>query len=269
MDDMIKMIALDLDDTLLMEDLSVPEEVVASLKAAENRGVKVVIATGRIFPSARSYAALLGSESPVVCYNGSMIRTPDGGVIRSWQHEPETIREVAAFCKERGLYLQAYAEDEIVVEKTVEKTLIDPDSKATAIREMGDLTTADLLPSPKMMIFDTPERLAEIRPELETAFPDRFYLATSKNYLLEIMPRDVSKRNTLERFAEELGITREEVMACGDNTNDREMVEWAGLGVSVANGVPELKQVADYVAARERSWGVKEAVDRFVLRTGI
>jgi hydroxymethylpyrimidine pyrophosphatase-like HAD family hydrolase len=57
-------------------------------------------------------------------------------------------------------------------------------------------------------------------------------------------------------------------MACGDNTNDREMVEWAGLGVSVANGVEELKRAADYISAAERSWGVKEAVDRFVLRTG-
>ena len=265
---MIRMIALDLDDTLLMPDLSVPEQVVDALKAAAAKGVKVVIATGRIFPSARSYAALLGSDSPVVCYNGAMIRSPDGGVIRAWQHEPETIREMAAFCRERDLYLQAYAEDEIVVEKTVDKTLADPDSRATAIREMGDLTAADLLPSPKMMIFDTPERLAEIRPELEAAFPDRFYLATSKDYLLEIMPKGVSKRNTLERFARECGIAREEVMACGDNTNDREMVEWAGLGVSVANGVEELKAAADYIAAAERSWGVKEAVDRFVLRTG-
>ena len=160
--------------------------------------------------------------------------------------------------------------------KTVRDALTGPKTKAAlepcivpGTQFVTQSWTADLLPSPKMMIFDTPERLAEIRPELEAAFPDRFYLATSKNYLLEIMPRDVSKRNTLERFAEELGITREEVMACGDNTNDREMVEWAGLGVSVANGVPELKQVADYVAARERSWGVKEAVDRFVLRTGI
>ena len=226
----------------------------------------MVIATGRIFPSARSYAALLGSDSPVICYNGSMIRSPDGGVIRAWQHDPDTIREMARFCRKRGLYLQAYAEDEIVVEKTVDKTLADPDSKATAIREMGDLTQAELLPSPKMMIFDTPERLAEIRPQLEAAFPDRFYLATSKDYLLEIMPKGVSKRNTLEKFAEECGITREEVMACGDNTNDREMVEWAGLGVSVANGVDELKEVADYIAAQKRSYGVMEAVERFVLQ---
>ncbi len=262
---MIRMIALDLDDTLLMEDLSVPQDVIDALGRASAMGAKVVVATGRIFPSARRYAEMLGSDSPVVCYNGSMIRSPEGEVIMASQHEPEDIRAVAAFCHEHGLYLQAYAQDEIVVERTVDKTLADPDSKATAIREMGDLTKADLLPSPKMMIFDTPERLAEIRPLLEQRFPDRFYLATSKDYLLEIMPKGVSKRNTLARYAESCGICREEVMACGDNTNDIEMVEWAGLGVSVANGVEELKQAADYISANERSYGVKEAVERFVL----
>ena len=54
-------------------------------------------------------------------------------------------------------------------------------------------------------------------------------------------------------------------MACGDNTNDKEMVEWAGLGVSVANGVPELRAAADYIAEKERSFGVIEAVEKFVL----
>lgn len=262
---MIRLIALDLDDTLLMEDCTIPDDVVETLQAAEAKGVKVVIATGRIFPSAKQYADRLGSECPIICYNGAMIRTPEGGVIKAYQHSPEDLREIAEFAKEQNLYMQAYAEDEIVVEKTVDKTLYDPDSKATGIREMGDLTTADLMPSPKLMFFDTPERLAEIRPIFEERFPDRFYAATSKEYLLEVMPKGVSKRNTLERFAESCGIKAEEVMACGDNTNDREMVEWAGMGVCVGNGVESLKAVANYVAEAYRSYGVKEAVEKFVL----
>ena len=262
---MIKLIALDLDDTLLMPDCTIPDEAVAVLKRAADMGIKVVISTGRIFPSARMYAQRLGTNCPIICYNGAMIREPDGDTIMSVQHSPEDIRQVALFCKKHGLYLQAYAEDDIVVEKTVEKTLIDPDSKTTNIRELGDLTKAELLPSPKMMFFDTPERLAEIRVEFEKEFPDRFYIATSKEYLLEIMPKNVSKKNTLEKYATSCGITEDEVMACGDNTNDKEMVEWAGLGVSVANGVPELRAAADYIAEKERSFGVIEAVEKFVL----
>lgn len=262
---MIKLIALDLDDTLLMEDCTIPDEVVDTLKEAEKRGVKVVIATGRIFPSAKGYAVRLGTDSPIICYNGAMIRTPEGDVIQAYEHSPEDLHEIAVFAKEHELYMQAYAEDEIVVEKTVDKTLIDPDSKATGIREVGDLTETVFLPSPKLMFFDTPERLAEIRPVFEERFPNRFYAATSKEYLLEIMPKGVSKRNTLERYASSCGISADEVMACGDNTNDREMVEWAGVGVSVGNGVASLKEIADYVAEAERSYGVKEAVEKFVL----
>ena len=104
-----------------------------------------------------------------------------------------------------------------------------------------------------------------MRQELKARFGEQLHLATSKDYLLEMMPQGVSKRETLARYAAEQGIRREEAMVCGDNTNDVEMVAWAGLGVAVANAVPELKTVAAYVARAERSFGVVEAVQRFVL----
>ena len=158
-----------------------------------------------------------------------------------------------------------YDEDHIVVDKICESTLIDPDSKVTGIREIGDLTKAELRPSPKMMILDDPKRIPAIRRDLETLLGDQLYMAKSKEYLLEMMPKDVSKQKALIRFAQSLEIRREEVMACGDNTNDIEMLEWAGLGVAVANAVPELKNGADYVAEARRSFGVAESVKKFVL----
>ena len=177
-----------------------------------------------------------------------------------WTDEKDRV-----FCRERGLYLQMYDEDHIVVDKICESTLIDPDSKVTGIREIGDLTKAELRPSPKMMILDDPKRIPAIRRDLETLLGDQLYMAKSKEYLLEMMPKDVSKQKALIRFAQSLEIRREEVMACGDNTNDIEMLEWAGLGVAVANAVPELKNGADYVAEARRSFGVAEAVKKFVL----
>ncbi len=111
----------------------------------------------------------------------------------------------------------------------------------------------------------TRKRIPAIRRDLETLLGDQLYMAKSKEYLLEMMPKDVSKQKALIRFAQSLEIRREEVMACGDNTNDIEMLEWAGLGVAVANAVPELKNGADYVAEARRSFGVAEAVKKFVL----
>ena len=262
---MIKLIALDLDDTLLMPDGTIPEGVAETLREAERRGVGIVIATGRSYPSAKIYAEILGSECPVICYNGAVIRRAGQPPLYSASLSVGLMKRIAFFCRERGLYLQMYDEDHIVVDKICESTLIDPDSKVTGIREIGDLTKAELRPSPKMMILDDPEKIPAIRRDLETLLGDQLYMAKSKEYLLEMMPKDVSKQKALIRFAQSLEIRREEVMACGDNTNDIEMLEWAGLGVAVANAVPELKNGADYVAEALLSLGVAEAVKKFVL----
>lgn len=263
---MIKIIALDLDDTLLLTDCTIPKETVSVLQKAAKYGVKVVIATGRIYPSAKIYAEEIGTKCPIICYNGAMIRENREGILFSAGLSPALIHQIAVFCKQNDLYLQLYSEDKIVVEKICDKTLADPDSKVTDIIEIGDLTKGELDSSPKMMIFDDPTRLKVVQQELENRFSDQLYIATSKEYLLEMMPKGVSKKNTLKRYAESLGIRREEIMACGDNTNDLEMVEWAGTGVAVANAVPELKTAADYISSEERSYGVAEAVRNLVLK---
>ena len=261
---MIKLIALDLDDTLLMEDHTIPQAAIDAILKASEKGIVPVIASGRIFPSANQYAIAIGAHAPVICYNGAQIRRTDGSVILSQAHTPEDIHDMAVFCKERGLYLQLYADDEIVVEKTVHETLVDPDAKVTGIREIGDLTIAQHKPSPKMMIFDTKEKLIKVHKEIEELYPGRFSIATSKDYLLEIMPKNVSKRNALEKLTEILSIQQAEVMVCGDNTNDMDMVEWAGCGVAVGNAVPALKETADYVMENCRSYGVIEAIEKLL-----
>jgi len=264
---MIKLIALDLDDTLLMSDCTIPDEAIDVLREAGSMGVRAVIATGRIFPSARIYAAQISSDCPIICYNGSLIADSAGNIIDARMLSPELMHRVAVFCRERGLYLQLYnSRHQIVIEKDCPEFRIDPDSRTTSFIELGDLTEAVLEPSPKMMINAPRERIALIQPELAAEFGNELYIAGSKDYLLEMMPKGVSKKNTLQGLADRLDIKNSEVMVCGDNTNDIEMAEWAGCGVAVANAVPRLKEIADYVASAERSYGVIEAVRKFVLQ---
>ena len=94
------------------------------------------------------------------------------------------------------------------------------------------------------------------RKPMSNTFPSR---------LPGIMPQGINKAHSLELLCEKLGIQREEVMACGDNTNDAEMVVWAGLGVAVAHAVDSLKAAADYVCSEERSYGVAEAIEKFCM----
>jgi len=101
--------------------------------------------------------------------------------------------------------------------------------------------------------------MALLRQELG----DDVYIAASKPYLAEIMAKGVSKAHSLQRLCDSMGIRPEEVVACGDSTNDAEMIRWAGMGCVVANGLPEMRAIADYVTRAEYSYGVLEVMDRF------
>ena len=100
---------------------------------------------------------------------------------------------------------------------------------------------------------------------LKAELGEETYIAQSQPYLIVIMPKGINKAHSLELLCEQMGITKEEVMACGDNTNDAEMVIWAGTGVAVANSVDALKAVAEYICSEERSYGVAEAIEKFCL----
>lgn len=262
---MIKLLAMDLDNTLLNLDNKVAEETLTLLDMCRKKGVILVLATGRFFPSAQKYAKLLGEGCRVVCYNGSVIKNGSGQTLFAAELSIQVMRELVKFTKERGLYLQFYQDDKILVEKLVEETRIDPDLKNGECIEVVDFNRWNFKPSPKAMIVEKPENVPARQAELDDLIGNKVYLAQSQSYLIEIMPKEVNKAKSLERLARSIGIIREEVMVCGDNTNDAEMVAWAGIGVCVANGVDTLKSIADYVTKAERSEGVAEAIKKFIL----
>lgn len=261
---MYKMLCLDLDDTLLMPDLTIPQEVCDALRELIARGVLVTLATGRMFPSAQKYARTVGITAPLVCYNGAVIRAADDEKARFASFLPQqVVQRIFLLAAREGWYLQLYNDDRIVVAQRTEFTERDGDLLNAPCVEVGDLRQADLGPTPKIMTAGEPEelsvRLALLRAELD----DALYIATSKPYLLEMMDKGVSKAHSLDRLAQLSGILPEEAVACGDSTNDAEMLAWAGVGCCMANGLPSLKARADYVCANERSYGVLEVIQRF------
>ncbi len=262
---MIKMLVMDLDDTLLDIQKKIPLRALDYLNKVSQKGVSVVLATGRIYPSARILAEQIQSDNPIICYNGSLIRTISGTTIYEKYVDLEVIRDMAEYCKNNNLYLQLYYNDKIVVDHRCAELDIDPDSLVTECITVGDLTLADLHPSHKMMIVNDPVKIPEIQKELESLFYGKLYFATSKDYLLEMMPPAVNKSASLKILCDIYNIKPSEVLACGDNTNDAEMVKWAGVGVAVQNAVPSLKEVANYVSPFERSDGVIDAIKTYIL----
>lgn len=259
-----KMLALDLDNTLLYKDLTMAPAARAALRRLMDRGVFVTLATGRMYPSAAYYAKMAGITCPLACYNGALIQSVQpGGYWLLRPLSPEKARQIAAFCRRKGYYVQLYNNDRILVEKRTEETEIDPDLIHNPCVELGDLTQAAYGPTPKMIVVAPPDRTAGIRREFEEEFGDGVTLAASKDYLVEIMDKGVSKASALALICENLGVQPEEVVCCGDNSNDAAMIQWAGLGAAVGNASPAVKELADYVARQTYGDAVAEVIEKF------
>ncbi len=262
---MIRLVATDLDNTLLDINSDIPEGTKEIIRKAQQKGVIFAVATGRAYRSAKSMAEEIGGSSMIICYNGSEIRdSSDGSFIFKEHLDDDLVRDIIGFCHDHGHYLQMYSENEIIVEKVRMDIHPDPDFRYIQYTEVGDFLEMDTYDTPKLLLGSTPDRVPVIQAELEEKFGHRAFFAQSADYIIEIMPKDVNKGRSLERLCEHLGIRKEETMALGDNTNDIDLLKAAGLKVSVANGVQQLKDIADYVCEKERSEGFCEAIERFV-----
>ncbi|MDR7857526.1 Cof-type HAD-IIB family hydrolase [Tissierella sp.] len=259
-----KMIALDIDGTLVDKNVKVHTSTIEIIKRAIHKGIIVTLSTGRMYPSAKAIADKFGIDYPLIVYNGAEIRNPKDNSFAFSKYLPLDIsKEIILLCKENNLYLQFYEEDSIVVEKIVDETRIDPDLAFAKCKEVGDLSKYTLQPCPKMMIVTEPHKTSEVESLLLTKFKDKIHITRSKPYLIEIIHPMVSKANALETLANKFNISQEEVIAIGDGDNDIEMIKWAGLGISVGNATETLKNYADYVTRQEYNLGVEEAINKF------
>ena len=264
---MIKLIATDLDNTLLNKESGVDPETVRILEQAAEKGVRVAVATGRSFASAKAIADQIGQPSPAICYNGAaVIDTKTGKPYFMDCLDRELVQEILDFARENDLYVQLYDKDEIVVEKLRLDRHPDPDLHYAGYREVGDFREMSPFDTPKILLAAPPERIPGVQSKLEALYGRRAYFAQSESHLVEVMNKGCDKGTALKRLREILGLTKEEVMGCGDNTNDLPLLLESGTAVAVANSVPELKAAAAYVCEGERSEGFNEAVKKFVLQ---
>ncbi|MDO5095262.1 MAG: Cof-type HAD-IIB family hydrolase [Peptostreptococcaceae bacterium] len=260
---MIKLIALDLDNTLLNSKKEIEPETLEALRTAKAKGVFIALVTGRILATTKYYANQIGEGTICVSFNGSV--TYDTQMREEKLLSMEMIRRLADYCHEHELFLQFYDQSKVIVGEENDKLFRDPDLKHTTYEIVKDLRQVRDIRSAKAMIVDDPKKIKMLIKEIKNKFGKELIITQSEDCLIEILPLNAGKRNALKRLAESLGIKQQEVMACGDNHNDTEMVDWSGLGVAVANAVPKLKEKAQYITQAENSKGVLEAVKKFVL----
>lgn len=243
----------DLDGTVLRRDLIVTEATVGALEALRERGMRLVVATGRRFEDAREYARRLGFEEkdPVICYGGSMVRRMDGEetLLHRTLSRDASI-EVLEWAAERGLHARVFTDGKIVT---------SPQTPAALEHLSGRETDVELVESPaawlrnggeeptKLVIVDYPDEVPGWLGEAQRAFSGRLFVTRSLPHYVEVGGVRGTKASALEFLCKLWGIEPARTLAFGDADNDVDMLSFAGLGVAVGGMSDEVRAAAGTV----------------------
>lgn len=266
----IRLVAMDVDDTLLTEDLVIPQLVIDAVAKAQEAGVLVTLATGRMFASVRPFAEQLQLTMPLITYNGAFVCGLDGTVFSHRFVPKETVVELAQFAQEEDVCLNLYVDDQMYVAEDGEPVRYYANISKLEPNIVGDLVAfAEKLPddsgSTKVLLVADANEIPVYMERLGPRFEGRVAMFRSKPRFVEMVAHGVSKGEALAELAAAHGIPISQVMAIGDSFNDLEMLEMAGIGVAMGNASDAVKRVADVVVASNREAGVAEAIYRYVL----
>jgi Cof subfamily protein (haloacid dehalogenase superfamily) len=266
----IKLVAIDLDDTLLRDDLTISQFSKDVLQEVREAGITVTLATWRMLPSARPYAEQLEFDVPLITYQGALVKNVfSGEVLYNCPLSQEISRIAIQYGRSKKIQANYYLEDKIYVERVTEAGEHYEHLAGIPFTRVDDLE--DLLEKGlpyKMLLIDNEnlidQELAELR---EILYREGFdaHLTKSKPSYLEVNHRLATKGVALSKLAEQLNISREQVMAFGDSFNDLEMLEYAGYGFAVANAHPEVRSHVQYITASNNEDGVALALREMVL----
>lgn len=261
-----RMIAIDIDDTLLTDELAMTEPTKQALDAAIAAGVIVTLATGRMFASAKEVAKQLALDVPVITYQGALVKNTSDESVLYERYVPLDIAEfVIDYANEHGYFIQSYVDDRLYVSERNERAIAYSTLVNIPFIYDPQLQSVKHQPTAKLLFIDEPEVLDQLATELKPHLHGRVHMTKSKPNYLELTHIEATKGHAVRHVAHHFGIERSQVIAIGDSWNDIEMIEYAGLGVAMGNAVQPLKEKADYITKTNNDDGVKHVIDTFIL----
>ncbi|MGP5430806.1 sugar-phosphatase [Enterococcus malodoratus] len=268
----IKLVAIDLDGTLLNDHHEINQPVVDCIKAARKAGIYVVLSTGRPLSGTKAQLDVLGlnnDDDYIITYNGALVLNT-----KTWDI-------VAEHSLTRENYLEI---DHLARLLDVHLHIADKKAMYTANRDISPYTIlesylvnmplfyrtpeeiAENVLAVKMMMIDDPDILSEAFKKIPAEYFEKYTIVRSTPFFLEVLNSNSSKGLALKELSEHLGIQQSEVMAIGDAENDLSMIDFAGTGIAMGNASEAVKAAADYTVATNLEDGVKEAFDRWVIK---
>lgn len=266
-----KLLVLDVDGTLLNEEHTVSKRTLATLRKAQQIGVRIVLASGRpthgLEPIARALElGLYGGF--IIAYNGAVIiDATNGATIFERNISPEMIPYLEKKAHKNNFAILTYRGDTLLT-NNASNPHVQAEATLNGLRlvPVDELASAvDFAPHKCMLVSDDDEALSGLEAHWKKRLDGELDVFRSEPFFLEVVPCTVDKANTLGVLLERLGLGREEVMAIGDGTCDVGMLQLAGLGVAMGHAPESVKRCADRTTDSNTADGVAQAVEQFIL----
>ncbi|AKP48908.1 MULTISPECIES: Cof-type HAD-IIB family hydrolase [Bacillus] len=280
---MIKCIATDMDGTLLNSRQMISEGNRTAIKKAQEKGIEVVIATGRSYDEAQTVLAEAGLQCPIICVNGAEVRTKEGEIIHTNELSAKQSLDIYEILYHSDTYYEVFTNKGIYTdhyEKGVQTLMnifqtANPDMPEDQIYEMAKnryskghiqivenyehvIESNDQLVYKFLVVSKNPSELMRVKEKLE-ALPE-ISVSSSGSENLEVTHNKAQKGIALTWFTERMGISMQETMAIGDNLNDLSMFERVGRSVAMGNGHPDIKKICSHETAVNDEDGVGKAI---------
>lgn len=262
----IKLIALDLDGTLLTSDKKITTRTKDIIARAMARGVTVTIATGRMLRSALYFSRLLASDAPVICCNGGYVGTAEEEPVFVCYFDPALTAAFLTFAYERGWYVNWYRGLDIYAPQYRAEYFTAYRTTANfQVHEVGGNYLRYTENVPQFVLRELTNGVESYVREVREHFAGQLVPQQNTGTSVDINPPGINKAVGVRALADAMGLTLDEVMVAGDADNDFEMLEMGAFSVVPENGLPEAKERARYVTASNDANGIALAIEKFVL----
>lgn len=265
-----KILVLDIDGTLTDSKKRISRVTKRALRKAQNKGVKIVLASGRPTPGIVPVAEELGFKE-----HGGYILSFNGGKIINYSEDNtvfesvlpgEIIPSLYSDSVENNVSIISYDKTSVLTETPDDEYIIKEAAlNKMPITEVKSFVEAVQHPVTKCLMTGEPTHLAEVEQKIKVKYGESLSIYRSEPYFLEIMPKGIDKAQSLSRLLQHLGLTKEQMIACGDGFNDLSMIKYAGLGVAMSNAQKIVKRSADYITFTNDENGVAHVVDKYIL----
>ncbi|MFW6270581.1 MAG: Cof-type HAD-IIB family hydrolase [Bacillota bacterium] len=264
---MYKLVALDVDGTLLNEKHQISKRSKKVIKKLIDSGVKIVLASGRPYLSLIKIAEELKLSTPLISNNGALVKFQNGEIILYKYISAENAKALLAYARKKELYTTFYFPERLCVDKLTKEAKLHLEVEGIKPVEVGDLARVVDQKPIAIHFKEEVEKIEALVKDLKEKFGDCLSVMQSAVSHIDVMHSSVSKGRALEATIKRLNIKAEEVISFGNSFNDLEMLEAAGCGVAVANSPAGVKEKADKITLSNREDGVAVILEDLI-KTG-